>query len=165
MAICPRCRQELVDNQVDEFSVAVCQPCHGVFVRHADLVSILDRSWRAIPAATAEKAEFVAPENWQHEPLLRCPKCVAPLEKYGYMGLAAIQIDRCDRCESVWLDAAELENMVVALARSNYRSEKSLRREWDASRDIASVGMVGMAPRSLREGQRNAFRSLIRLLE
>jgi Zn-finger nucleic acid-binding protein len=50
-----------VENQVEEFSVSVCSPCHGVFLAHAALVSILDRSWRAVPADEAEQAQFIAP--------------------------------------------------------------------------------------------------------
>ena len=145
MAICPRCRQELVENQVDEFAVRLCVPCKGVFVRHADIVQILERSWRVVSREEAERAQFHAPANWLEEQRLHCPHCSAVMEKYGYMGLAAIQIDRCERCESVWLDADELPNMVLALARTNYRSEKAQRREWEDSQDIASVGMRSFA--------------------
>ena len=53
------------------------------------------------------------------------------MEKYGYMGLAAVQIDRCDPCSLVWLDANELQNMVLALAKANYRSEQAYQREHD----------------------------------
>lgn len=65
------------------------------------------------------------------------------MDKYGYMGLAAIQSDRCDRCESLWLDAEELQKTVVALARTNYRTERALRRERQTQPDIASAGMRG----------------------
>lgn len=145
MASCPRCRQALVENQVDEFTVRLCVPCKGLFLPHVDLVKILDRSWRAVTQEAAEKLEFVAPESWRNETVLHCPHCTAAMEKYGYMGLAAIQLDRCDRCESVWLDADELQNMVLALARSNYRSQKAMQREWEDSRDVAGAGMMGMA--------------------
>jgi Zn-finger nucleic acid-binding protein len=143
MPSCPRCRQELVENQVDEFTVQLCVPCKGVFVPHADVVKILDRSWRAVSPEEAEKAAFVAPADWQAEPVLPCPRCAAAMSKYGYMGLAAIQLDRCDRCQSLWLDAEELQKMVLALARTNYRSERALRRERETMHDITSAGMRG----------------------
>ena len=50
------------------------------------------------------------------------------MDKYGYMGIAAIQINRCDSCAEIWLDADELQNMVLALAQSNYRSESALEK-------------------------------------
>ena len=143
MAGCPRCRQTLVENQVDEFTVRLCVPCKGILLPHADLVKILDRSWLAVSPEAAEQLEFRAPEGAQAEQPYRCPACDRMMEKYGYMGLAAIRIDRCDTCSLVWLDADELQNMILALARSNYRSDRARRREWEEqTHDYVSVGMV-----------------------
>ena len=50
------------------------------------------------------------------DPVLKCPDCSAAMDKYGYMGMKAILIDRCDHCALIWLDADELPNMVTALA-------------------------------------------------
>ena len=122
MADCPRCRQLLVENQVDEFTVRLCVPCKGILLSHSALVKILERSWRAVTPEAAEKLEFHAPEDWQNEPTLHCPDCGRTMDKYGYMGLGAIEMDRCEQCTSVWLDADELQNMVLALAKDNYRS-------------------------------------------
>ena len=54
----------------------------------------------------------------------------------GYMGIAAVQIDRCDRCLMVWLDTDELQNMVLALARDNYRSARALKKESAETLDL-----------------------------
>jgi Zn-finger nucleic acid-binding protein len=62
------------------------------------------------------------------------------MEKYGYMGIAAVQIDRCERCSMVWLDADELQNMVIALAQSNYRSERAFRREQEQRITLSTGG-------------------------
>src|SRR5438094_1094281 len=110
-ASCPRCRQPLVENQVDEFTVRLCVPCKGLFLPHADLVKILERSWRAVTPEAAEKLEFRATDALNAEPVFHCPDCGKSMEKYGYMGMIAIPIDRCDACELVWLDANELETM------------------------------------------------------
>lgn len=152
MPNCPRCRQPLTEGQVDEFAVNMCQPCRGIFLPHRDLTTILDRSWQAITRERAEQTMSLPPENWQSEPVLKCPRCVARMDKYGYMGLATIQLDRCNCCEAIWLDADELENMLVALARTNYRSESALRREREASRNIVSAGMAGLAAKGGHEG-------------
>jgi Zn-finger nucleic acid-binding protein len=126
---CPRCRQPLVQNQVDEFTVRLCVPCKGIFLTRTDLGVILDRSWRAVTREAAEKLEFHATDALKKEPVFQCPECGAPMDKYGYMGMAAIPIDRCDHCDEVWLDANELETMVLALAKDNYRSGRELSRE------------------------------------
>ncbi len=96
---------------------------------HADLIDVLDSSWHAVAQETAEATAFRVPEGWQNAAVLRCPDCHQIMEKYGYMGLAAIQINRCDPCAEIWLDTDELQNMVLALAKSNYRSEA----DWERS--------------------------------
>ena len=59
------------------------------------------------------------------------------MEKYGYMGIGAIQIDRCDPCNLVWLDTNELQNMILALAKSNYRSDRAWKMERESDLDLA----------------------------
>jgi len=39
----------------------------------------------------------------------RCPKCGASLVEMHYKG---IEIDKCSRCEGIWLDSGELERML-----------------------------------------------------
>jgi ribosomal protein L37AE/L43A len=39
---------------------------------------------------------------------LRCPKCDGALVEVTHDG---IQIDQCDKCDGVWLDAGELERL------------------------------------------------------
>jgi Zn-finger nucleic acid-binding protein len=143
MAGCPRCRQPLVENQVDEFTVRLCVPCKGVFLSHADLGNILDRSWRAVTPEVAEKLEFHATDALQTELVYLCPDCRQAMEKYGYMGMSAIPIDRCDRCDWLWLDSDELQNMVLALAKDNYRSERTRRRESAGRIELAHAVMPG----------------------
>jgi Zn-finger nucleic acid-binding protein len=128
-ANCPRCQKPLEEAQVDSYQVRLCGTCKGVLIVHADLTAILESSWRVVARNFAEKAEFHARDGWQSEAALHCPDCGQAMEKYGYMGMAAVQVDRCERCELVWLDGNELQNMVIALAQSNYRSQHSFQRE------------------------------------
>ena len=39
---------------------------------------------------------------------VRCPKCGGALEEISY---EEVQIDRCTKCNGVWLDAGELERL------------------------------------------------------
>ena len=140
---CPRCAKPLEDQQMDEMTFRCCRDCKGMLLRHPDLVTILEKSWHAVSPEAAETMTFHAKEGWQSESAYSCPDCHQPMEKYGYMGLAAIQMDRCDACELVWLDADELQNMLLALAQSNYRSE-SLRQKSERERvDIVEMSVQG----------------------
>lgn len=157
-ACCPRCQKPLETAQVDTIQVRLCQGCRGVLLAHPDLVQIIEASWRAVSEKQAEETQFRAPEGWLKEAVLHCPDCDQTMEKHGYMGLAAIQIDYCDPCTLVWLDTDELQNMVLALAKSNHRSERALRRSERERIDIttgimppaAHVGKWWLFPESER---------------
>jgi uncharacterized protein len=43
------------------------------------------------------------------EPTLDCPKCDGKLKEIGYEN---IQIDACDKCGGIWLDAGELAQVI-----------------------------------------------------
>ena len=139
---CPRCGKSLEAAQVNEISVRLCGACKGLLIAHPALTKVADQSWRAVPEKVAEETAFRRSAGIEREPIYACPDCHRPMEKYGYMGLAAITIDRCETCALVWLDADELQNLVLALAKSNYRSARALRAELDQP-DIVGVGMAG----------------------
>jgi Zn-finger nucleic acid-binding protein len=153
-ANCPRCAKPLQDQQLDELSFRCCLDCKGMLILHPALIDVLEKSWHAIPQEKAETTEFRTPEGWQNAPALSCPDCHQTMEKYGYMGIAAIQINRCDPCTLLWLDADELQNMVLALAKTNYRSEA----EWEQLQrervDTAEAGVqaAGIQPHYGRRG-------------
>jgi Zn-finger nucleic acid-binding protein len=143
-AACPRCQKPLETAQVDTIQVRLCQACRGVLLPHPDLVQILDASWRGVSEKQAEETQFCAREGWQNEIALRCPDCGQTMEKYGYMNIGAIQINRCDPCALVWLNTNELQNMVLALAKSNYRSERAWKTEKESALNLAgAVAPVG----------------------
>ncbi len=131
---CPKCQKPLEPAQVDAYQVRLCVPCKGILLSHADLVKVLEQSWRAVTPEAAQRLEFHATNALKTEPILACPDCGQPMEKYGYMGMTAIPIDRCDRCASLWLDADELQNMILALAKSNDQDtsrSKAMRDSFD----------------------------------
>lgn len=157
-ARCPTCRAALETAQVDTIPVRLCRDCHGALLLHADLIRILEASWRMIDEKEAEAATFHAPEGWRAEVGRACPDCARAMEKYGYMGLGAIQIDRCDACALVWLDADELQNMVLALARTNYRTARSMQESGADRLDLGGVGMRYAAGPTLARQEEAATR-------
>ncbi|MGA2605378.1 MAG: zf-TFIIB domain-containing protein [Verrucomicrobiia bacterium] len=142
-ANCPRCGKPLEEQQLDDVAFRCCRDCRGMLILHTDLIGVLESSWHAVPQDEAETTPFRAPEGWQNQPSLPCPDCHQTMEKYGYMGIGAIQIDRCDPCAELWLDADELQNMVLALAKSNYRSEVAWEKSKREEMDIGEAGVQG----------------------
>jgi Zn-finger nucleic acid-binding protein len=116
-----------------------------MLLEHADLVQILEASWRAVSEKQAEELSFRPRERWQKEVVLRCPDCHHAMDKYGYMGLATVLVDQCDRCILVWLDTDELQNMVLALAKRNYRSQRAMREASKNEVDFVTSAMSGAA--------------------
>jgi len=145
-ANCPRCAKTLDNQQLDAVAFRCCRDCRGMLILHADLIGVLEGSWHAVPQDKADEMTFRAPDGWQNQAALRCPDCHQTMEKYGYMGIAAIQINRCDPCAEIWLDADELQNMVLALAKSNYRSEANWQRSQRENITLPGVGGQGADP-------------------
>jgi Zn-finger nucleic acid-binding protein len=144
-ANCPRCAKPLEDQQLDELSFRCCRDCKGMLLPHPDLIGVLEKSWHAVPREKAEATSFRVAEGWRNAPAILCPDCGQTMEKYGYMGIGAIQINRCDPCALVWLDADELQNMVLALAKDNYRSEAAWQELQRDRVDIAQAGAQAAA--------------------
>lgn len=147
--LCPRCSAALAPAQIDDIAVRLCGACRGVWVAHADLTRILEASWRAIPATVAATTAFHAPVLPEAAALV-CPDCRQPMEQYGYLGLRAVTIDRCDGCAHLWLDADELQNMVLALAKTNYRRESAAAAARRATLDYTTAAIPLAAPPAAR---------------
>jgi Zn-finger nucleic acid-binding protein len=151
-ANCPHCAKPLDEQQLEALPFRCCRDCKGMLLLHHDLIDVLEKSWRAVPQETAETTEFLVTDGWRNEPAFLCPDCHQQMEKYGYMGIAAIQIDRCDPCSLVWLDANELQNMVLALAKSNYRSESAWQKLQRERVDMVESGVQGASQVGRRHG-------------
>jgi Zn-finger nucleic acid-binding protein len=149
-ANCPHCAKPLEEQQLDTLSFRYCRDCKGMLLLHPDLIDVLEKSWHAVSRETAETIEFLVTDGWRNEPKFLCPDCHQTMEKYGYMGIGAIQINRCDSCTLVWLDADELQNMVLALAKSNYRSEAAWQESMRQRVDVAEAGVQGASFRGER---------------
>jgi len=61
------------------------------------------------------KAEFQKAELARTEGrIVNCPKCPGKLESYKFMDFV---LDRCERCEGIWLDKGELKGILRKAAR------------------------------------------------
>lgn len=41
--------------------------------------------------------------------IIDCPRCHGPMVKKSSMG---VTIDKCERCDGIWLDGGEIENII-----------------------------------------------------
>src|ERR1044071_10232340 len=137
---CLRCEKPMEIQQVDNIEVRFCCDCKAMLLRHADLIQVLEQSWRFVPQEKVRLMEFRVTDALKREATIVCPDCGQSMEKYGYLGFSAIPIDRCDRCALVWLDSDDLQNMVLALAKNNY-GVQTVRKAEKNQLDVASIGL------------------------
>jgi len=45
-----------------------------------------------------------------HDPEIECPRCNIPMIKKTRHG---VTIDKCKKCEGIWLDGGEIENILI----------------------------------------------------
>jgi hypothetical protein len=57
-----------------------------------------------------EALEQEASKTERQQHFMKCPKCGADLASEQFHG---ITIDRCSECDGIWLDAGEIEQLVV----------------------------------------------------
>lgn len=56
-----------------------------------------------------------AEENKAEASIIHCPKCDGTLVEHAFEG---VEIDRCNKCNGIWLDAGELELLTMKQAQS-----------------------------------------------
>ena len=103
--LCPRCAVPLFDEAWSGSNVGHCPKCRGLWVPQRVLVSYIEhRSHSVIDGP--RKVGDVGPVD-------ACPSCTKPMKHVGYLGGDRVFVDRCDTCHALWLDADELEAIVV----------------------------------------------------
>jgi Zn-finger nucleic acid-binding protein len=144
--LCPRCCLDLQPGKYADMDLFLCPTCRGVLIAQHRLPSVLDtlaRSMREI-ISPDDPIELVKDKG----AVGSCPACRNPMENYGYMGSKAILIDRCNSCDSYWIDALELGAMSLLYARTELRAqvvEKELDRVRKEAQQVADNNAITSA--------------------
>jgi Zn-finger nucleic acid-binding protein len=111
---CPKCAEEMQTHPVGLHDVQVdeCSKCGGMWLDRGELAQLSDGP-RALPSS--------AWVNVDGERRLPCPSCagtagetfresgeVSPMRTIAPADEPDLVLDRCDRCEGLWLDGGEL---------------------------------------------------------
>ncbi len=126
---CPRCLIDLSQGEDEGVLCATCPDCGGTWISSKALERLVERA----TAATGDSAEAargeeslaalsatVSAANTGGE--LRCAECHAVMTKERFHPMIPVQIDRCERCDYVWLDAGE-KALLVRLHRELHLSD------------------------------------------
>lgn len=100
---CPRCQTPLSASDAD--GSRRCATCHGVFVTGVDFTAVAWLGDASVgPASVRRPIDGDAVAVASPQAPLTCPGCGQSLVAWR---LAEIEIERCDACRGVWLDAGE----------------------------------------------------------
>jgi Zn-finger nucleic acid-binding protein len=145
---CPRCRGvEMMTANMQGLIIRRCPECRGLFLgaatfnfliqRQAEMALAGEDQGRVNPRLTVERA---APEMTVE--YLRCPVCFEQMVRRNYAKCSGVIFDECMR-HGVWLDDAELQQILRFIATGGHRLVSQLR---DEARRRVELSRLSQAP-------------------
>ena len=112
MPRCPVCKIQADLIKYESVPIYNCGSCGGHWLSQARLDVILARREVVMPEPVKEKMiEIADASNSMQE--LWCMMCGKEMLKEQFKHWAEIQIDRCPKCNGIWLDCGELEKCQI----------------------------------------------------
>jgi len=132
---CPKCPDtELREMELPEsITIDMCPKCKGIWYDRGE-VGFQQELERDIP-------ELEKVEATKHPTDCDCPRCEAgtKLEEMRYSSVSDLMIDRCPKCEGIFLDKGELGKLESAAAKIDSFTARLSR----AMKDIDDRGYFG----------------------
>lgn len=119
MPRCPVCDVDLERVEYEGFQIWSCPDCDGHSLSQFRLEGI-KRSIAASPEQLGDEAKSYRGSTGER---LRCPGCRARMRKELVKGRIVVEVDRCEFCEELWLDAGELAMLQLAYEAGEKGSE------------------------------------------
>lgn len=115
---CPRCDGQLVAVEYEYAIIETCPECGGEWCDRHELLQItktLEEKFTADEVAQVrgiDDLQITARDELAHD--LVCPKCAdTRLVSFNYSGTSGLILDKCPRCNGIWLDRDELEHAQI----------------------------------------------------
>ncbi len=143
---CPQCRSELDPLEYEGSPIHGCNTCGGEFISASDLGFIVRHRQAQfsaeLQALLAERQpSFSVPES-ETTRSLSCPGCSESMRVVNYGGDSGVLVDRCERCQGIWLDQQELEKIQLLTERWADEAPQQLRalsNDLEAARQAAAA--------------------------
>jgi Zn-finger nucleic acid-binding protein len=115
--LCPACGEKLSTYSVFKISVEACDKCKGVLLDKDELRKLKDRctkgSWQALRWMDDEM-EAIGNTNAMASKR-SCPKCEGTQFVTASFGDSKILVDWCPKCNGIWLDRGEFQQIIEFL--------------------------------------------------
>jgi Zn-finger nucleic acid-binding protein len=110
---CPRDGTALSRVQLLGLELDKCHKCDGIWFDRGELERIRDAQVEGAEELLEKKYGDPTFEEGAVEAHMRCPRCGdARLRRQSYTYDRPVKIDRCERCQGVWLDDSELDTII-----------------------------------------------------
>lgn len=103
---CPKCDQQMQAHTYAGTEVDKCPNCEGIFFDKGELDKLV-----AGKAEGADHGDYSEMSNIKDMQLGTCPRC--ELEMRPVLGPNNMRIDRCEKCDAVFLDQGELAELIA----------------------------------------------------
>ena len=112
---CPKCDRTMRTIDYESVEIETCDRCEGEWLDHDELFKITvirDKKFDAEHQDAIVRTTTIASVPLEDvDRVILCPKCGVDLDPRSYGGSSSIYIDRCSKCEGIWLDDAEIEKI------------------------------------------------------
>jgi len=134
--LCPHHGRALVARRIEGGSkVEVCPTCHGLWLAPALVAGRVGHALRPDTAAALPPARPFA--------ALPCPVDGSGMRALRHRG---VEIDLCARCRGVWLDAGELERLLLPAAAGGPDAAEMVEGALDMAFDVGESWLDGRRP-------------------
>lgn len=112
MPRCPVCTQALQGSAYEGVNIFRCGNCAGHWLEKLEMARIVRGGPPRVNDAPSQELAQITNETNSVKPLW-CLGCGREMIKESFQDWDAIQIDRCPKCEGIWLDRGELEKCQI----------------------------------------------------
>lgn len=116
---CPKCNVELKEILYEGVTVDTCPSCEGEWLDKNDISTIIDARTVVFTNDEIDKVkgvrEPVVVQIMQPLKPVLCPRCNIQMKQINYSYSTGIIVDRCPRCEGIWLGKDELEHIQIVM--------------------------------------------------
>ena len=110
---CPRDGTVLASVQLLGLQLDKCHQCDGIWFDRGELERLRDAKVEDAEEALERKYGDPRVQTGAVREHMRCPRCGdARLLQSTYTYVSRVSIDRCERCQGIWLDDGELDAII-----------------------------------------------------
>ncbi len=106
---CPKCDLSLTETEYGPVTIDKCNQCGGIWLDGGELQPLTESLIKSnsIPQKDIRLGQRVILTHKMNTPSIDCPRCHIPTRFTNYAYDSNIIIERCMRCEGIWLNKDE----------------------------------------------------------